>query len=131
LTLKAIDVNKISNFLAKYRKAVADQKALKVSTPPDLETELTAEIAAKVAEIQYYRDHRPPSREEYLAGINLLKAQLAAIVGQNLAIQQRNQAKWDVTQAAYNSAFDSLKSTIEDLETKEKAFLDNLNTDPV
>jgi homogentisate 1,2-dioxygenase len=131
MVLKALDVNKVTNFVAKYRKAVADQKLLQVVPPTDLETELISEIAAKVAEIRYYRDHRPASREEYIAGLNALKDELSALLTTNLGIQQRNQVKWDAAQAVFNADFDALQATIDHLEDKEKQFLDNLTTDPV
>ena len=131
MTLKAIDTMKISNFLAKYRKAVADQKAIQLITPADLETEITDQILAKMAEIALYRENRPASREEYVYGINILKGELAVLVETNTGIQQRNEARWDAAQAVFNADFDALQVTIESLETKEKTFLDNLTTDPV
>lgn len=133
MTLSAIRVNKISNFLAKYKHVLLDLDALNktgVATPPDLETDITSQVNAKLKEIRDYYLQVHPDRAVYIEHMTQLKDELAALVTTNDGIRDRNQLRWDTATASFQLEYDTITATVEQMDTKIKQYIDSIELDP-
>ena len=133
MTLSAVRVNKITNFLTKYKRVLLDFDTLNktgVATPPDLETDITDQVAAKMKEIKDYYLKVHPDRTVYISTMNQLKGELESLVSTNDGIRDRNQARWDITTASFQLQYDTMVATIDHLDTKIKNYIDSIELDP-